>query len=199
MGALVRCLSVTTGLILVLLAAERVGAAQQEKAEEKKQETRAPQSAPKVVEAVSASADAKKALQEGRVMKAEADPAKALAYVYRRGRSSGGWRTYTVFCDETELADIENGRYFIVRLDPGRHVLRSEDGRKIEVELVSGETYFFEVSLKTGDGEYSSRLSMWGHVEVADPATALKELNSLQPSKQKRIKNSNLVVGTYAK
>ena len=158
---------------------------------------KAPQSAPTAAQAVAASPDTMKSLQESRIMKVDSDPAKALAYIYRPSRFSGRARTYTVFCDEIGLADMENGRYFIIRVDPGRHVLRSEDGRKIEVELAGGETYFFEVSLKSGDGEYSSRWSAWGHVEVAEPATALKEMQSLQPAKKKRIKSADLVVGTY--
>ena len=92
---------------------------------------------------------------------------------------------------------MENGRYFIVRVAPGRHVFRSEDGRKLETDMAGGNTYYFEVSLMKGDGDYSSKFSFWGHVESVDGERGVKDVDRLKPSSKERIRNAALVVGTY--
>jgi Protein of unknown function (DUF2846) len=51
----------------------------------------------------------------------------ATAYVYRYKQFVGGALEPSVFCDETEVARMDNGRYFTVDLKPGKHIFRSND------------------------------------------------------------------------
>ena len=52
---------------------------------------------------------------------ADAKPVQATVYVYRYKQFVGSALSPSVWCDETELARMENGRYFTVKIDPGKH------------------------------------------------------------------------------
>src|ERR1700704_5970845 len=52
---------------------------------------------------------------------------KATMYVYRLRNHQGMFGKPSVYIDEKELARIENGRFFVVHVDPGRHLIRSLD------------------------------------------------------------------------
>lgn len=49
----------------------------------------------------------------------DAKPVQATVYVYRYKQFVGSALSPSVWCDETELARMENGRYFTVKIDPG--------------------------------------------------------------------------------
>jgi len=51
----------------------------------------------------------------------DAQASKATVYVYRYKQFVGSALSPSVWCDQTELARMENGRYFMVTLDPGKH------------------------------------------------------------------------------
>jgi Protein of unknown function (DUF2846) len=77
--------------------------------------------------------------------------AKATVYVYRYKQFTGSALAPSVYCDETQLAKMENGRYFTVRMDPGKHVFYSNDKQAgIELDLKSGQQYFIRVEIATG-------------------------------------------------
>ncbi len=68
----------------------------------------------------------------------DAKASKAIVYVYRYKKFVGGALAPSVYCDETELARMENGRYFTVKLDPGKHNFRSNDkqsGTELDTRL----------------------------------------------------------------
>jgi hypothetical protein len=76
---------------------------------------------------------------------------KAAVFFYRYKQFVGSALSPSVYCDEGELARIENGRYFIVKLAPGKHVLRSNDKQSgIEAELKGGQEYYVRVELVPG-------------------------------------------------
>jgi hypothetical protein len=76
---------------------------------------------------------------------------KATVYFYRYKQYVGSALSPSVYCDEAELARMENGRYFSVKLNPGRHTFRSNDKQSgAEVDLKSGQEYFLRVELATG-------------------------------------------------
>src|SRR5258707_10815766 len=81
----------------------------------------------------------------------DAKPSKATVYVYRYKQFVGGALAPSVYCDETELARMENGRYFTVTLDPGKHNFRSNDKQSgIELDAKAGQEYFIRVEIATG-------------------------------------------------
>src|SRR5579859_3582323 len=65
---------------------------------------------------------------------------KAKVYFYRYKQYVGSALAPSVYCDEAELARMENGRYFTVKLAPGKHTFRSNDKQSgVEVDLKPGQ------------------------------------------------------------
>src|SRR5579864_8042082 len=68
---------------------------------------------------------------------------KATVYVYRYKQFTGSALAPSVYCDEVQLAKMENGRYFTVRINPGKHVFHSNDKQAgVELDLKAGQQYF---------------------------------------------------------
>src|ERR1041385_9001899 len=61
---------------------------------------------------------------------------KAKVYFYRYKQYGGSALAPSVYCDEAELARMQNGRYFAVKREPGKHTFRSNDKQSgVEVDL----------------------------------------------------------------
>jgi hypothetical protein len=76
---------------------------------------------------------------------------KAKVYFYRYKQYAGSALAPSVYCDEAELARMQNGRYFTVNLAPGKHTFRSNDKQSgVEVDLKPGQEYFLRVELVAG-------------------------------------------------
>ena len=70
------------------------------------------------------------------------DDAKATVYVYRPGKFMGKALEPSVFLDEQKLLDMDNGRYFTLKLDPGKHTVRSnEKDSEIDQTWEAGKKY----------------------------------------------------------
>ena len=82
---------------------------------------------------------------------ADAGSSKATVYVYRYKQFVGGALEPMVYCDDAELAHMDNGRYFSVKLDPGKHTFRSNDKQSgMELDLKAGQDYFIRLEIATG-------------------------------------------------
>jgi len=83
---------------------------------------------------------------------------------------------------------MENGRYFVVTLAPGRHVFRSNDKQSgIDVDLKSGQKYYIRVELATG---------FWkghGRVISVEPDQGSYEIQKLKPLDKDKVKDAQLV------
>src|SRR5260370_31723506 len=89
----------------------------------------------------------------------DAKPSKATVYVYRYKQFVGGALAPSVYCDETELARMQNGRYFTVKLDPGKHNFRSNDKQSgTELDMKAGQEYFLRVEIAAGAMKGHGRL-----------------------------------------
>jgi hypothetical protein len=89
------------------------------------------------------------------------DSSKAKVYVYRYKQFVGSALAPSVFCDDVQLARIENGRYFTVTVDPGKHIFRSNDEQSgIVLQAVAGQQYFVRVDIATGFMKGHGRLTM---------------------------------------
>ncbi|HVN21975.1 MAG TPA: DUF2846 domain-containing protein [Dongiaceae bacterium] len=76
---------------------------------------------------------------------------KATVYVYRYKQFTGSALAPSVYCDEVQLAKMENGRYFSVRIDPGKHVFHSNDKQSgVELDLQAGQQYFIRLEIAAG-------------------------------------------------
>ena len=76
---------------------------------------------------------------------------KASVYIYRYKQFVGGALAPSVYCDGIQLARMENGRYFAVRVDPGNHTFRSNDPQSdVALDVKAGQEYFIRVDIATG-------------------------------------------------
>ena len=81
----------------------------------------------------------------------EASPSSAKIYVYRYKQFVGGALSPSVYCDEVQLARMDNGRYFMATVAPGKHTFRSNDAQSgMDLELKAGHEYFLRVEIATG-------------------------------------------------
>jgi len=120
----------------------------------------------------------------------DAKASKATVYVYRYKQFVGSALAPSVYCDETELARMENGRYFTVKLDPGKHSFRSNDKQSgTELDMKAGQEYFLRVELVAG--------AMKGHgrLVLMSPEQGGYELKSskLKPLNSNKVVNATLV------
>src|SRR5689334_21943777 len=68
---------------------------------------------------------------------------QVTVYIYRYKQFVGSALSPSVYCDEGELARMENGRFFAVKLPAGKHTFRSNDKQSgVEVDLKSGQDYY---------------------------------------------------------
>jgi Protein of unknown function (DUF2846) len=120
----------------------------------------------------------------------DAKPSMATVYVYRYKQFVGSALAPSVWCDETELARAENGRYFTVKLDPGKHSFRSNDKQSgIELDMKAGQEYFLRVEIATGFAKGHGRLVLMS------PGQGGYELKSskLKPLDANKVANASLV------
>jgi len=82
---------------------------------------------------------------------ADGQPSQAVVHFYRYKQFVGSALAPSIFCDGTQLARMENGRYFSVKLAPGKHTLTSNDQQSgVELDAKAGEEYFVRVELAAG-------------------------------------------------
>src|SRR5580704_4335386 len=114
---------------------------------------------------------------------AEVNPAKASVYVYRYKQFVGSALAPSVYCDEVQLARMENGRYFTVRLDAGKHNFRSNDAQSgVELDLKAGQAHFIRVEIATGMMKGHGRLILMSPEQGSYELKSSK-LKPLDPSK----------------
>jgi hypothetical protein len=91
----------------------------------------------------------------------DAKASKATVYVYRYKQFVGSALSPSVWCDETELARMENGRYFTVKIDPGKHTFHSNDAQSgVALDLKAGQPYFIRLEIATGLMKGHGRLTL---------------------------------------
>ena len=108
--------------------------------------------------------------------------------VYRYKQFVGSALSPSVYCDETELARMDNGKYFVAKLAPGKHVFRSNDKQAgMEVDLKPGQQYYIRVELATG--------FMKGHGRLVSVALeqGSYEIKNLKPLGSDKVKDTQRV------
>ena len=110
-------------------------------------------------------------------------------FIYRPGKMTGGALEPSVFCDDVELARMDNGRYFTLKLKPGKHKIRMTDDKKsFAIDMGAGEEYYFRVGIEMG---------MWkghGKLTLEDKEKAVAEIKKLKPLGKDKIKDHTMVV-----
>jgi cell division septation protein DedD len=89
------------------------------------------------------------------------DFSKATVYVYRYKQFVGAALAPSVYCDDVQLARMENGRYFTTSVAPGKHIFRSNDEQSgIVLQAVAGQQYFIRVDIAAGFMKGHGRLTL---------------------------------------
>lgn len=100
----------------------------------------------------------------------------ATVHVYRAPRFLGGAGIIPFYVDNTQVASIQNGRYFSIELDPGRHRVRTgDDDPDVDIDVGSGKAYFIRVHHE----------GCWGPCHISttqvDLEKAQQEMTRLKP------------------
>ncbi|MGC9292615.1 MAG: DUF2846 domain-containing protein [Acidobacteriaceae bacterium] len=109
----------------------------------------------------------------------------AHVYFYREHAYKGSALKPSVFCDDTQLARMENGRYFSINVPAGEHTFYAngpkdrQSGENIDLE--SGKSYYLRLSLDWGLWKGHGRLT-----QIA-PEEAQKAIHKLKPMEREKI------------
>jgi len=117
------------------------------------------------------------------------DTTEATVYIYRPGKMAGKALEPSVFVDDTELARMDNGRYFAIKMKPGKHIIHMTDDKKgYAIDMGPGQTYYFRIGIEMG---------MWkghGKITLDDADRAIKEIKKIKFIGPDKIKAPALVV-----
>ena len=121
-------------------------------------------------------------------MSLRAQDSPQTIYVYRYKEGGLGFLNvkFPIYLDNREIARIENGRFFVIRVEEGEHILRSNDNQS-GIQLSSPQTF---IRIDIGGGGIKSQ----GRVSLVVPEQALIELKKLKYSDAKDIKDKTLVL-----
>jgi hypothetical protein len=115
----------------------------------------------------------------------------ATVYIYRYKQFVGSALSPSVYCDDGELARMENGRFIVAKLASGKHVFHSNDKQAgIDLELKGGQAYYIRVEIATGAWKGHGRL-----VLVA-PEQGSYEIKNLKPLDREKVKDSEHVIAS---
>jgi len=115
--------------------------------------------------------------------------AEATVFIYRPKKIVGSALEPSVFVDETELARMDNGRYFAIKVKPGKHIIRMTDDKKgYALDMGPGQKYFFRIGVEAG------MFKGHGKITLDDADRAIKEIQKLKFLDQDKIKAPTLVV-----
>lgn len=113
---------------------------------------------------------------------------KAMIYFYRIKQFAGSALEPSVYCDDKELARMDNGRFFGVALDPGVHTCRMGDKQTgFEMDMKAGQSYYAKVTLEVGFWKGHGRLTL---LQPEQGAFEIKKTKALGADK---IKDRSLV------
>lgn len=117
----------------------------------------------------------------------------ATVYFYRYKQYVGSALSPSVYCDDGELARMENGRFFVASITPGKHVFRSNDKQAgVEAELRAGQDYYVRVELVSGV------LKGHGRLTLVQPEQGAYEVKKLKPLDADKVKDNEHVAAAAA-
>lgn len=121
------------------------------------------------------------------------DAGKAVVFVYRPGKLLGKALEPAVFCDGVELARMDNGRYFVVLLEPGEHRIHmTQDKKRVDLRLVAGEVAFVRMKIEMG------MMKGRGEIDRRNNGDAANDLKKLEPLGLDKFKDTKLTVADKA-
>jgi hypothetical protein len=109
----------------------------------------------------------------------ETGEATALVYVYRHKNFSSRNMQPSIYVDSVEVARMDDGKYFIIRLPPGKHSIEINKGHSgAEVDMKAGQRYYFRVELIPGFWKARGQIDF---IQKEQGALELKKMKPLEP------------------
>jgi hypothetical protein len=119
---------------------------------------------------------------------------KVTVYIYRPNKMVGRALEPSVFCDGVELGRMDNGRYFVLNLSPGKHIIHlTNDKKGYEIDMGAGQTYYFRVGIEMG---------MWkgnGKILLESNEKGAEEVKKIKPIGADKVKDKTMVVQVFEK
>ncbi|HQZ97283.1 MAG TPA: DUF2846 domain-containing protein [Pyrinomonadaceae bacterium] len=114
---------------------------------------------------------------------------QAVVYIYRRKEFSTRNLQPSVFIDDDkEVARIDDGKFFILKFDPGKHKIYVNKGFSgAAIDMKAGRRYFFRVTYKPGF--WKAR----GEMEFVPYEQGTLEVANMEPLEEKWIKDKSRV------
>src|ERR1051325_212499 len=113
---------------------------------------------------------------------------KAIVYVYRKKNFNTRNMQPSVYLDGEEVARMDDGKFFTIKLEPGKHKLEVNKGHSgAEIDMKPGEQYYFRVDIKPG---------FWkgrGEVLYMQKEQGSVEIQKMDPLEDKWIKDKSKV------
>lgn len=114
---------------------------------------------------------------------------KATVFIYRTKKFVGSALEPSVFCDGIEIGRMDNGRYIVLKLDPGEHRIHTtEESKRVDLKLGRGEKAFVRFRIEPG------AMKGRGNVYLTNDEDALKELKKLKPLDPQKLKDRTITV-----
>jgi hypothetical protein len=98
---------------------------------------------------------------------------------YREKKFAGSALHHTISMDGVEVANLNNGTYFVIKATPGEHKLHGDEpSEAFTIKVEAGKTYYFRTELKVGfwkgHGRLNPVLDSIGEKEMAEWKEKLK-------------------------
>ena len=115
---------------------------------------------------------------------------KAVVYIYRRKEFSTRNLQPSVYVDtDQEIARMDDGKFFIIKLDPGKHKVYVNKGFSgADINMKAGHRYYFRVTYKPGF--WKAR----GEMEYVPREQGRFEVANMNPLEEKWIKDKARIV-----
>ena len=96
---------------------------------------------------------------------------------FREHHFTGSALKPSIYVDDKEVNRLSNGRWFLVKVEPGKHKLQSSAKNEPStiVEVAQGETAYVQMVILTGNWRGGGRLL------AVDPKEAQKQVAKLKP------------------
>jgi hypothetical protein len=117
------------------------------------------------------------------------DEDPGTVYVYRIGQYNGSFNKLTLFCDGKETARLQNGRYFVMKLQPGTHLLSDKQAQyNIKIKIESGRTYYLQAGILMG--------VIGGHPRftLTDPQSGAEDIKKVRLLNKENVRDRRVVV-----
>jgi hypothetical protein len=130
----------------------------------------------------------------GATAQAPAKPSgdKVRVTVYRYKQYMGKGLRPSIYCDEHDVARLQDGRFVVLELAPGRHTLRSNDKQsQVDLDLKPGQQYYLRIDIAVG---------MWkghGRLTLVQPEQGIGELAKMKPIDKGMIKDKEFLAADF--